>query len=188
MIGFVAGGFALHSPGATGLGQYAFTWDVSAAIVGAVFGAVVGAFTGFLQTRTIDGPPARFIIAAMVAVAVAHAFADGAPATWGVSFAAAVSGVAAALAFAWAARSLDWRAVATMAFAWWAGWVGGLAVLGAIAPIVGYGVVDHQIIGAALGLSWGAATSPAMRRVFGVRRGPSPDGRGAALADDAPRA
>lgn len=169
-IGFVVGGIALHSPGATGLGQYAFAWDIPATIVGAVFGTVVGAFTGFLQTKTIDGPRARFIIAAVVAVAVAHALADGAPATWGVSFAAAISGVAAALAFSWAARAMDWRAVATMCFAWWAGWIGGLAVLGAVTPIVGYGVVDHLVIGAVLGLSWGAATSPAMRRVFGERR------------------
>jgi hypothetical protein len=168
MIGFVAGGLALHSPGATELGQYPFAWDVSAAIAGAVFGAVVGAFTGFLQTRTIGAPAARFIVAAVVAVAVAHALADGAPATWGVPLAAAISGVAAALAFGWAARSLDPRALAMMAFAWWAGWVGGLALLGAIATAVGYGVVDnHLVIGAALGLSWGAATSPAMRRFLG---------------------
>jgi hypothetical protein len=170
VLGFVAGGLALHSPGATGLGQYPFDWDPPAAVFGAVLGAVVGVITGFLQTRTIGGPPARFIIAAVVAVAVAHALADGAPATWGVSFAAAVSGAAAALAFAWAARSLDWRALAVMCFAWWAGWVGGLAVLGAIAPVVGYGAVDHLVIGAVLGLSWGAATSPAMRRIFGERR------------------
>jgi len=97
-VGFVAGGLALHSPGATGLGQYPFDWDPPAAVVGAVFGTVVGAFTGFLQTRTVGRPAARFIIAAAVAVAVAHALADGAPATWGVSFAAAVSGAAAAVA------------------------------------------------------------------------------------------
>jgi hypothetical protein len=184
VIGFVAGGVALHSPGAVSLGQYPFEWDPPAAVFGAVLGGVVGAFTGFLQTRTIAGSRARFIIAAAVAVAVAHAFADGAPATWGVSFAAAVSAVAAALAFAWATRSLDWRAVVTMCFAWWAGWVGGLAVLGALAPVVGYGVVDHPVIGAVLGLSWGAATSPAMRRVFGERRALSSDGLSAALADD----
>ena len=112
MIGFVAGGVALHSPGAVALGQYAFEW----------------------------GPPAALI----VAVAVAHALADGAPATWGVSLAAAISGVAAALAFAWAARSWDWRTVAPMSFAWWAGRVGGLA--------------------------WGAAPSPAMRRILRERR------------------
>jgi hypothetical protein len=151
VIGFVAGGIALHSPGAVSLGQYAFEWDLPAAVAGAVFGAVVGAFTGF-------------------AIAVAHALADGAPATWGVSLAAAMSGFAAALAFAWAAHSWDWRTVALMSFAWWAGWVGGVAVLGAIAPVVGYGVVDHPVIGTVLGLSWGAATSPAMRRIFGERR------------------
>jgi hypothetical protein len=152
-LGFVAGGIALHSPGATGLGQYPFEWDLPAAAFGAVFGAVVGGFTSFLQTRTIGGPSGRFIIAAVVAVAVAHALADGAPATWGVSVAAAISGAAAALAFAWATRSLDWRSIALMCFAWWAGWVGGLAVLGAIAPVLGYGTVDHLVIGAALGLA-----------------------------------
>jgi hypothetical protein len=169
-VGFLAGGLLLHSPGAVELGPYAFEWDPGAAVFGAVFGSVVGAFTGFLQTRTVGGPSARLIIAAVVAVAVTHALADGAPATWGVSFAAAVGGVAAALAFAWAARWFDWRAVAVMCFAWWAGWVGGLAVLGAIAPVVGYGSIDHLVIAAVLGLSWGAATSPAMRGFIGVQR------------------
>jgi hypothetical protein len=154
-----------------GLGQYAFDWDPPAALIGAVFGAVVGALTGFLQARAAIGESsARFIVAAIVAVAVAHALADGAPATWGVSLAAAISGVAAALAFAWAARSWDWRTVALMSFAWWAGWVGGVALLGAIVPLVGYGTVDHVIISAVLGLSWGAATSPALRRIFGTPR------------------
>ena len=159
-----------RSPGAVSLGQYAFDWDPPAAAIGAVFGAVVGAFTGFLQTRAVGGSSVRFIVAAIVAVAVAHALADGAPATWGVSLAAAISGVAAALAFAWAAHSWDWRGVALMIFAWWAGWVGGVALLGAIAPVVGYGSVDHLIISSVLGLSWGTATSPALRRIFGERR------------------
>jgi hypothetical protein len=169
-VGFVSCGTALHSPGAASLGQYAFEWDLPAAVFGAVFGAVVGLFTGFLQTRTIAGPPARFVVAAVVAVGVAHALADGAPATWGVSVAALISGAAAALAFAWAARSMDWRWVALMWFAWWAGWVGGVAVLGAVAPVLGYGTLDHLVIGAALGLSWGTATSPAVRRFFRGRR------------------
>jgi hypothetical protein len=169
VIGFVAGGIALHSPGAVGLGQYAFDWDPPAALIGAVFGGVVGAFTGFLQTKADGGPAARFIVAAIIAVAVAHLLADGAPATWGVSLAAAISGVAAALAFAWAARLWDWRAVALMSFAWWAGWVGGVTVLGAIAPVVGYEVIDHEVIGAVLGLSWGVATSPTVRRIFAER-------------------
>ena len=168
-IGFVVVGSALHSPGAVSLGQYAFEWDVPAAILGALFGSIVGAATGFLQTRTISGQRSRFIIAAAVAVAVAHALADGAPATWGVSVAAAISGVAAALAFSWAARSFNPVALATMSFAWWLGWVGGVAVLGVVAPIVGYGTVDHLVIGAALGLAWGTATSPAMRRKFRER-------------------
>lgn len=170
MIGFVLGGIALHSPGAVSLGQYAFEWDPPAAAFGALLGAVVGAFTGLLQARTVGGPSGRFVVAAVVAVATAHALADGAPATWGVSIAAAISGVAAALAFAWAARSWDWRGLALMSFAWWAGWVGGLAVLGVIAPVVGYEVVDHEVIGAVLGLSWGATTSPALRRLVGERR------------------
>lgn len=184
VTGFVAGGEALHSPGATGLGQYPFHWDLPAAVFGAVLGTVVGAFTGFLQTRTIGGPPARFIIATAVAVAVAHALADGAPATWRVSFAAALSGAAAALAFGWAARWLELRALAMMCFAWWAGWVGGLEVLGVIAPAVGAGVVDHVVISAILGLSWGAATSPAMRRVLGERSALGSGALDAALAHD----
>jgi hypothetical protein len=169
-VGFVAGGTLLHSPGATGLGQYAFDWDIGAAVFGAMLGAVVGALTGFLQTRTTSEPPGRYILAAVVAVASAHALADGAPATWGVSVAAALSGIAAALAFAWAARWLDWRAVAVMSLAWWAGWVGGVAVLGLVAPLVGYGTVDHLVIAGVLGLSWGAATSPAMRSVIRDRQ------------------
>jgi hypothetical protein len=169
-IGFVAGGIALHSPGAVSLGQYAFEWDLPAAVVGAVFGAIVGAFTGLLQARAVGGS-SRFILAAVGAVAVAHALADGAPATWGVSLAAAISGGAAAVAFAWAARWWDWRAVALTSVAWWAGWVGGVSVLGAIAPVVGYQVVDHPVIGAVLGLTWGAVTSPVMRRTFGERSG-----------------
>jgi len=169
VIGFVAGGIALHSPGAVSLGQYAFDWDPPAALIGAVFGAVVGALTGFLQTRAVASS-ARFIAAAIIAVAVAHALADGAPATWGVSIAAAISGIAAAFAFAWATRSWDWRSIALMTFAWWAGWVGGVALLGAATPVVGYGEFDHLIISTVLGLSWGAATSPALRRVFGERR------------------
>jgi hypothetical protein len=168
--GFVVGGALLHSPGAIGLGQYAFEWDLSAALFGAMFGAVVGAFTGFLQTRTIAGPSGRFIIAAVVAVAVAHALADGAPATWGVSVAAALSGIAAAVAFGWATRRLDWRALALQALAWWSGWVGGVAVLGVVTPVVGYGTVDHLVIAAVLGLAWGAATSPAVRSLLGQPR------------------
>ena len=163
-VGFGVIGTALHSPGAVSLGQYAFEWDVPAAILGAVLGGVVGAATGFLQARTISAPPARFIIAAAVAVAVAHALADGAPATWGVSLAAAISGAAAALAFAWAERSFDLIALAVMSFAWWLGWVGGVAILGVIAPYAGYGVLDHPVIGAVLGIAWGVATSPALRR------------------------
>lgn len=178
MLGFVAGGLALHSPGATGLGQYPFEWDPPAAVIGALFGAIVGAFTGLLQTRTVPGPPARLIIASTVAVAVAHALADGAPATWGVSLAAALSGAAAALAFSWAARWLDWRAVGLMSFAWWAGWVGGMAILGAVAPVVGYGVLDHLVISAVLGLCWGAATSPAVRGIESLwgQKGPASSG------------
>ena len=170
VVGFVAGGTLLHSPGAIGLGQYAFDWDLSAAVFGAMLGAIVGAFTGFLQTRTTSEPPGRFIVAAVIAVAGAHALADGAPATWGVSVAAALSGIAAALAFAWAARWPDWRAVGLMTLAWWAGWVGGVAALGLVAPLVGYGTVDHLVIAAVLGLSWGAATSPATRSLLRDRQ------------------
>ena len=169
-VGFVAGGTLLHSPGAIGLGPHPFEWDLTAAAFGAMLGAVVGALTGFLQTRTIAGRQRRFVVAAVIAVAVAHALADGAPATWGVSVAAALSGIAAAVAFAWASRRLDWRALALQALAWWAGWVGGVAVLGLVAPIVGYGVVDHLVIAAVLGLAWGTATSPAARSLLGERR------------------
>ena len=166
VVAFVGGGTLLHSPGAISLGQYAFDGDIGAAVFGAVLGAIVGAFTGFLQSRTTSEPPGRFIGAAVIAVAAAHALADGAPATWGVSVAAAISGIVAALAFAWAARWLDWRAVGLMTIAWWGGWVGGVALLGAIAPVVGYEAVDHQVIGAVLGLTWGAATSPVMRSLI----------------------
>jgi hypothetical protein len=39
-----------------------------------------------------------------------------------------------------------------------------------VAPFVGYGTVDHLVIAGVLGLSWGAATSPAMRSVIRDRQ------------------
>ena len=61
VIGFLVFGVPLHSPGATGLGQHAFVWDVPSAIFGAVLGSIVfglatpaeaaavGAFGGFVM-------------------------------------------------------------------------------------------------------------------------------------------
>src|SRR5207247_7853314 len=53
----------------------------------------------------------RLVVASVIAVAVAHALADGAPAAWGVGVAAAISGLCAAAALAWAFRTPSWQLI-----------------------------------------------------------------------------
>src|SRR5882762_5165298 len=121
--GFVLGGVALHSPGASGIGASYLEWDVGAAVFGAILGSFVGVITGILQMIALGVRSWRLVGASVAAVAVAHALADGAPAGWAFGVVSAVSGLCAAAAIAWAFRSRAWRWVITSAFAWWAGWM-----------------------------------------------------------------
>jgi hypothetical protein len=98
-------------------------WDISAAAFGAVLGGIVGMITALLQMLALGARSWRLVIASVVAVAVAHALADGAPAVWGVAVVAAISGLCAALALARALRARTWRWIIVSAFAWWAGWM-----------------------------------------------------------------
>jgi hypothetical protein len=172
--GFVLGGAALHSPGASGIGAAFLDWDVSAAIFGAFLGTIVGSITGLLQSVALARRELRVLSAMVVTVAVAHALADGAPAIWGVSGVAALSGVVASVASAWRARSWDARVVVVALVAWWAGWMGGVALAGALG--LSYGSTpdvwasEHVVIATVLGLVFGIATSPAMRRILRSER------------------
>jgi len=89
--GFVLGGVALHSPGASGIGASYLEWDVGAAVFGAILGSIVGVITGILQMIALGVRSWRLVTASVVAVAIAHALADGAPAVWGFGVVAALS-------------------------------------------------------------------------------------------------
>ena len=172
--GFMLGGAALHSPGASGIGAAFLEWDVSAAIFGGFLGAIVGAITGLLQNIALGRRDPRVFIAIIVTVSAAHALADGAPAIWGVSAVAALSGVVATTANAWRIRHWDGRVLVTVLAAWWAGWIGGVAFAGALGLSFGstpdVWATEHVVIAAVLGLAFGAATSPAMRRILRSER------------------
>lgn len=171
-VGFVAGGTALHSPGASAVGAAYFEWDVSAAVVGTLFGAIVGALTGLLQLVALGIRSWRLVAASIAAVSVAHALADGAPAVWGVAVVAALSGLCAAAALAWALRIRAWRWTLASSVVWWAGWSLGVAVAGALGLSSGatpdVWATEHAVIAAILGLAWGGMTSPAARRILGT--------------------
>ena len=173
-VGFVLGGGALHSPGASGVGGAFLDWDVSATIFGAILGAIVGTITGLLQNIALGRRDLRVFIAMVVTVAIAHALADGAPAMWGVTAVAALSGLVAAIANAWAARLWDARSVVVALVAWWAGWMGGVALAGALGLSFGSTpdawATEHVVIAGVLGLAFGTATSPAMRRILRSER------------------
>lgn len=172
--GFVLGGAALHSPGASGIGAAFLDWDVSAAIFGAFLGAIVGGITGLLQNVALGRRDLRVLAAMVVTVAVAHALADGAPDIWGVSGVAALSGVVAALASAWAISIWDARWLVAAFVGWWAGWLGGVALAGSLGLSFGstpdVWATEHVVIAAVLGLAFGTATSPAMRRILRSER------------------
>ena len=172
--GFVLGGAALHSPGASGVGAAFLDWDASAAIFGAILGGIVGALSGLLQNIALGSRDLRVFIAMVITVAVAHALADGAPASWGVSAVAVLSGLIAATANAWVARFWDARSVVVALVAWWAGWMGGVALAGALGLSNGstpdVWATEHVVIAAVLGLAFGSATSPAMRRILRSER------------------
>lgn len=172
--GFVLGGAGLHSPGASGIGAAFLEWDVSAAIFGAFLGAIVGSVTGLLQNIALGRRDLRVLVAMVVTVSVAHALADGAPAIWGVSGVAALSGIVAAIANAWALRTWDVRSLIAAFVAWWAGWMGGVALAGALGLTYGstpeVWATEHVVIAAVLGLAFGTATSPAMRRILRSER------------------
>ncbi|MEK6206084.1 MAG: hypothetical protein AABM32_00415 [Chloroflexota bacterium] len=171
--GFVLGGVALHSPGASGIGAAYLDWDVPAAVFGAILGSVVGIVTGVLQMIALGVRSWRLVAASVIAVAVAHALADGAPAVWGVAVVAAISGLCAALALAWALRTRAWRWIIASAFAWWAGWTLGVAIAVALGLSGGTTpdkwVTEHVVIAGILGLAWGSATSPHAQRLLTVR-------------------
>lgn len=164
------GGVALHSPGASAVGASYLEWDVSAAVFGAILGSVVGVITALLQMVALGVRSWRLVAASVVAVAVAHALADGAPAAWGVAVVAAISGICAAAALAWALRTRAWRWIIASAFAWWAGWLLGVAITiglglsGGTTPDVW--ATEHAVIAGILGLAWGSATSPDARRLL----------------------
>ena len=130
--GFVIGGIALHSPGASAIGASLYEWDLSAAIFGAFLGAIVGVLTGLLQAVALGALNWRVVLASVLAVGSAHALADGAPAAWSFGVAAMISGICAALALAWAVRDRAPRWIAASAGAWWAGWSLGVALAGAL--------------------------------------------------------
>ena len=172
--GFVFGGVGLHSPGASGIGTSYLDADLSAAVFGAVLGVIVGGITGLLQLAAMRRRDARIPVASIIAVATAHALADGAPSIWGVAVVAAASGIVAALAFAWAMQSSDPRLLAAWAVSWMGGWLLGVSVAGAFG-LSGSGepslwAAEHAVIASVLGIAWGAATSPAMRRILDTER------------------
>jgi hypothetical protein len=172
--GFALGGIALHSPGASAIGASYLEWDVSAAVFGGIFGSIVGAITGLLQMLALGLRSWRLVAASVVAVAVAHALADGAPAVWSVPVVAALSGLCAALVLAWAVRTRAWRWIIASAFAWWAGWMLGVAVAswldlsGGTTP--GAWGTEHAVIAVILGFAWGTSTSPDARRLLEENR------------------
>ncbi len=168
--GFTLGGVALHSPGASAIGASYLEWDVSAAVFGAVLGGIVGVVTALLQLLALGVRSWRLVAASVVAVAVAHALADGAPAAWGVGVVAALSGICAAVVLAWALRTRAWRWIVAIALAWWAGWMLGVAIAvwlrlsGGTTP--GAWAIEHAVIAIILGLAWGSTTSPDARRLL----------------------
>ena len=184
-VGFVLGGIALHAPGASGIGATYLDWDVSAAVFGAILGSVVGIITALLQMVALGRRSWRLLAATVVAVAVAHALADGAPAAWGVVGVAAISGLCAAAALALALRARAWRWVIASAFAWFAGWSLGVAFAGELrlsgGTTPGAWATEHAVIAGILGLAWGGVTSPAGRRLLADGRDPL--GRSAPLPD-----
>jgi hypothetical protein len=174
LAGFVFGGLVLHSPGASGIGTMYLDADISAAAFGAILGAIVGAMTGVLQLAAMRRRDSRIVIASIIAVATAHALADGAPAIWGVAVVATLSGIVAALAFAWATRSSDPRMLVAWAVSWAAGWLVGVGIAGAVglswSASADVWVVEHAVISSVLAITWGTATSPAMRRILRSER------------------
>ena len=173
-LGFILGGAALHSPGASAVGAEYLSWDVSAAVFGAVLGAVVGAITGALQNIALGARNVRVIVAMVVTVAAAHALADGAPNAWGVPAVAALSAIVAALAMTWASGTRTPRAIVAWTLAWWLGWEIGVALAGALGLSFGstpdVWAQEHIVIAGMLGIVFGAATSPAMRRILKIER------------------
>ncbi|HUQ41890.1 MAG TPA: hypothetical protein VM052_05250 [Candidatus Limnocylindrales bacterium] len=173
-VGFALTGVGLHSPGASGIGNTYLDWDVSAAVFGAVLGAMAGAFTGLLQLLALRSREVRVLVATVVAVSFGHLLADGAPGVWGVPLVASLSGIVAGLAHAWAIRERDVRLIVGVAVAWSAGWLGGVALAGMFS-LSGGGdpatwASEHAVIGGVLGLAFGTATSPTMRRILRSER------------------
>ena len=172
--GFALGGAALHSPGASAIGASYLEWDVAAAVFGAILGSIVGIITALLQMLALGVRNWRLVVALVVAAAVAHALADGAPAAWGVGVVAALSGLCAAVVLAWTFRTRAWRWIVASAFGWWAGWMLGVAIAAGLGLSGGTTqaawATEHAVIAGILGLAWGSATSPDARRLLEEKR------------------
>ena len=172
--GFALTGAGLHSPGASGVGASFLEWDVSAALFGAFLGAIAGAFTGLLQLVALRSRAPRILVAMVTTVAAAHALTDGAPASWGVPTVAAVSGLVAASAHAWAIRLRDRRLIVLVVAAWVIGWLAAVALARSLGLSNGSDpsawATEHAAIGAVLGAAFGLATSPVVRRILAVER------------------
>ena len=173
-VGFALTGMGLHSPGSSGVGNLFLEWDVSAALFGAILGAIAGALTGLLQLLALRTREVRLLVAIVITVSVGHGLADGAPAVWGVPLVASLSGIVAGFAHAWATRLRDPRLIAAVAVAWTIGWLIAVALAGALSLSGSYEpavwMTEHAVIGAVLGLAFGFATSPAMRRILRSER------------------
>ena len=174
-VGFALTGMGLHSPGSSGVGNAFLDWDVSAALFGAVLGAIAGAFTGLLQLIALRTREVRLLVAMVITVSVGHGLADGAPAVWGVPLVASVSGIVAGFAHAWATHLRDPRLIAAVAIVWSVGWLSGVGLAGQLGLSGGSDpatwATEHAVIGATLGLAFGAATAPATRRILRARTG-----------------
>lgn len=168
MAGYAAGGVALHSPGASSL--EASAWEPGAAAFGAVLGTVVGAWTGLLQMAALGRRSRGVLVAGIATVAVAHALADGAPARLGVPGIAVLSGVVAAAATSLAMGRREPRWLVAAAAMWTAGWMGGVALAGALGLSFGSSPAawarEHLVIALCIGLAWGVMTAPSVRAAF----------------------
>lgn len=162
-IGLVGGGFVLHFPGSHGsLGS----WDVSAAIFGAILGFVTGVLVALIQwvtlrlTRSAGG---ALLLAMGVGIAVTHAVNDGGPDNIGLLGVSVLSGLGILIAFAGPLRERRPVALATCFVAW----TGALLMSEIVTKALGMPFSEtplgwstrHAMDGVVVGLIWGSATA-----------------------------